>query len=122
MLVGIGQYEYFHWIIWRGQFITGGLVVFILADSGASIYSLCFQAPVDLLWCGPAVFRGLHKTGYFFVTLVKPTFYLVDFKAIVVRSNKLESKDENPNLERRGCYFMTYNKNLFNFIQLKIII
>lgn len=79
MLVGIGQYEYFHWIIWRGQFIIEGLVVFILAESGASIYSLYFQAQVDLLWYGPVLFRGLHKTGYFFVTLVKPTFCLLPF-------------------------------------------
>lgn len=95
MFVGIGQYEYFHWIIWRGQFIIEGLVIFILAESGASIYSLCFQAQVDLLWCGSAVFRGLHKTGYFFVTLIKPIFHFVDFKAITVRSNKLESKNKN---------------------------
>lgn len=54
--VGIGQYEYFHWVIWRAQFITEGLVIFILAESSASIYSLSFQAQVDLLW-----FEGLIK-------------------------------------------------------------
>lgn len=109
MLVGIGQYEYFHWIIWRGQFIIEGLVIFILAESGASIYSLCFQAQGDLLWCGPVVFLRLHKTG-FLCKLVKPIFCLIDFKATVIGSHKLENKDKNPNLEGRVCHFMTLIK------------
>lgn len=86
-------------MIWRGQFIIERFVIFILAELGANIYSLCFHAQVDLLWCGPAVFSGLRKAGYFFVTSVKffCLFCLVDFKANTVRSNKLESKNKNPN-------------------------